>query len=251
MASREELLRKVDAVIATLAVLPAAEKQIGWDDQRAQKWLKVFGRLRDALTTGKSLRPEYENVIFVRGMDFDGICGGGIFDLAADVGCDLVDLIKEETVSVSRPSDARQLSAANASVARTAHRATATEFVRGCEQLFNETREFALSFHYGSESVDRDRDILERNRFIELCESLAPLWGQRDMLGQGADRVASVNRALSTVMGVAQSIMGDELATKCSFSQRMRDFAPELAAAASFGEAVVRRYLNDAEKNMK
>lgn len=248
MASREELLGKVDAAIATLTVLPAAEKQIGWDDQRARKWIKVFGRLHDALTTGKPLRPEYENVIFVRGMEFDGISGGAICDLAADLGCDLVDLIEEEKLSTTEQGDARHLRAPIAGVARTAHRAAAAEFVRGSEELFKEMHEFAVSFRNRSGSSDHDSEILDRNRFIGLCESLAPLCGQRDLLGQDADRVASVNRALSTVMGVAQSIMDDKLANKGGFSQRMRDFGPELAAAATFGEAVVRRYWNDAER---
>lgn len=80
-SASDDLVRKIDRVIALLTDLPESEAAIGWDEPRIINWLKVFGDLRASVLAGKWP----EDVVYVRGLDMDGICGGEIFDAVLDV----------------------------------------------------------------------------------------------------------------------------------------------------------------------
>jgi hypothetical protein len=88
--ARDDLVRKLDRVIALLTDLPELEAAIGWDEPRLINWLRVFGDLRGSVLAGQ--RPEY--VIYVRGLDMDGICGGEIFDAVLDIDM-AIEMINE------------------------------------------------------------------------------------------------------------------------------------------------------------
>ncbi|HWB07786.1 MAG TPA: hypothetical protein VG826_00980 [Pirellulales bacterium] len=76
----DRLIREIDHVIALLTDLPVSEVNVGWDVPRATNWISVFTNLHNSVLSGK----QPQSVCYCRGLDFDSICGGQIFDA---VGC--------------------------------------------------------------------------------------------------------------------------------------------------------------------
>lgn len=75
----DDLVRKIDRVLALLTDLPAAV--IGWDESAVANWRKVFGDLRISVLAGK--RPEH--VIYLRGLDMCGPCCLELSDAVCDI----------------------------------------------------------------------------------------------------------------------------------------------------------------------
>lgn len=75
------LLQQLEHVIGLLEDLPPSEAAIGWDEPRVTNWLTVFGDLRESVLAGKRI----PYACYIRGLDFDGICGGEIFDATAHI----------------------------------------------------------------------------------------------------------------------------------------------------------------------
>ncbi len=98
MNPRDRLVEKLDRMLLLLErPLDADDRLAGWSDELHARWRNNFSVLRAHVLAGRPLNPEYRAASTARAMDFSGLCDGKLVHLAAEIDCDVIDALAEET----------------------------------------------------------------------------------------------------------------------------------------------------------